>query len=110
MSSSFSETEIQIAKELKRLGIALEPKRGRYLSSRHCPEGCIEIAPQVFMIIDPLETQKDAIWLPTFDELLELAKKSDMSFSFITDFIHRRRFADRNEREGLMQAFIEKLR
>jgi hypothetical protein len=109
---TFSETEIAHAKELKRLGFAQnwKPVAGHYLSSRHCPEGCIEIEAQVHLVIQPSPSMTDEVWLPRMDDLLLEAKNRKISFSQITDFLHRRRFADRAEREGLMLLLIELLR
>lgn len=109
---TFSEAEIAHAKELKRLGFGQDwkPLAGQYLFARHCPEGCIEIAPQIHLVMQPSPSMTENVWLPRMDDLLVEAKNRKISFSQITDFLHRRRFADRAEREGLMQLFIELLR
>jgi hypothetical protein len=106
----WSEKEIELAKELKRLGLEWTPRRGHYVFARHCPAGCLEIAESVFLVADVTDELTDFVWLPTFDDLLEVARTKDVSFSFITDFCHRRRFADRAEREGFYQLLVERMR
>ncbi|MDB5039171.1 MAG: hypothetical protein JWQ35_2699 [Bacteriovoracaceae bacterium] len=110
----FSADEIEKAKEMKRLHlfekIKLTPQIGSCLFGRHCPQHALPIDEQVFLIIELHESQKDYLWLPTLDETLEITRELKISFSQITDFLHRRRFADGREREGLYQLLIEKLR
>ena len=116
---NFSEEEIEKARELKRLGFPKErgkqspvwtPQRGHYLASRHCPTGCIEVASGVFLVIDPHAEQTAAVWLPTLEDCFEVARQTQISFSYVTDYLHRKRFADSAERIGVYQLFIEKLR
>jgi hypothetical protein len=113
----FTESEIEKAKELRRLKLQnqLAEKNfvlgpGHYISARECPTGCIEIHPQVFLIVGEWDTNANVIWLPTIDDLLEITTHMKISFSLITDYLHRRRFADGKEREGIYQLLIEKLR
>jgi len=108
----FSESEISLSKELKRLGFQREwtPSVGQYLNARHCPPGCQEVSEGVHLILEALPSLRDELWLPRLDDLLTEAKKRNISFSQITDFLHRRRYADRAEREGLLTLFIELLR
>ncbi|MBN8555261.1 MAG: hypothetical protein J0L93_07445 [Deltaproteobacteria bacterium] len=124
MNEVFSEAEVEKAKELKRLHWKkkltpenlklveeLFPRIGNYLWSRECPEGCIATSSeQIFLVIEKKEAQGENLWLPTFDELLKLSRLFSVSFAQTTDFMHRRRFADGREREGLLQLLIEKLR
>jgi hypothetical protein len=111
---NFSESEIQKAKELKKLRLEekaeLAPTAGSFLFGRHCPEACVQIDGQVFLLIDEKFDSSAYVWLPTFDELLAISRKLKISFSFVTDFLHRRRFADGREREGIYQLLIERLR
>lgn len=111
----FSESEIEKAKELKRLKLheriknfSIQP--GYYLSARECPKGCIEVAPHIFLVVSTVDPDASFLWLPTFDNLIEATRDLKISFSQITDYLHRRRFADVNEREGVYQLLIEKLR
>lgn len=113
----FSSDEIEKAKELKRLGNSnskktpvWNPKCGDYVWSRHCPSGARSTSQEnVFLIMEAPDAE-GLIWLPTFDQGLEMARHFQISFSQITDYIHRRRFADGREREGLYQLLIEHLR
>lgn len=111
---NFSVDEIEKAKELKRHQLRektkLSPRRGSFLYGRHCPKGCSEISEGVHLLIDLDESQAQYIWLPTLDECLELSKSLNLNFSLITDYLHRKRFADGREREGLYQLLIERLR
>ncbi len=112
---TFTEIEIEKAREIKRSKkitpvVNWEPKAGQFIHARHCPEGCQEIQPGVYLIVTPSSALKDQVWLMTIDELLEMAQTLQISFSFITDFIHRRRFADGKVREGIYQILIEKFR
>lgn len=111
---NFSDAEIEKAKELKKYHLQekmkCSPKRGSYLFVRHAPEKTVRIADQIFLITEEDESQKDCVWLLNFDELLEIAREQKISFSFITDFLHRKRFADGREREGFYQILIERLR
>lgn len=115
----FSESEIEKAKELRRLGFpkargkdspVWTPERGHYLSARHCPTGCLEVSESVFLILDPQPEHQECVWLPTWDDCLKVAGETQISFSLITDYLHRKRFADSEQRLGLYQLFIEKLR
>ncbi len=118
--TDFTESEIEKARELKRLKFptakfAKSPtpwvaKSGHYVFARHCPEGCQSVQEQVHLVISPRAELEDTVWLPRMDDLLEVAKNHQVSFSQITDYLHRKRFADKNEREGLYQLFIELLR
>jgi hypothetical protein len=112
---SFTEEEISKSKELKKFGFferlrPLEPTLGSYLFGRNCPKGCIPVQESIFLIVERDESQNNLLWMPQFDELLEMARKLGVSFSLITDFLHRRRFADGKEREGVYQLFLERFR
>jgi hypothetical protein len=111
---NFSADEIEKAKELKKIRFqektTTTPQVGSYLFARHAPAHCIAVAEQIFLITERDESQKDCVWLPSFDELLEASRKMNISFSMITDYLHRKRFADGREREGLSQLLLERLR
>jgi len=116
---NFTEAEIEKAKELKRLGFPKQkgkdgplwtPQRGHYLHTRHCPPGCVEVSPTVFLITEPNAEHADTTWLPTFEDCLEIARQTQITFSLITDYLHRKRFADTEPRLGLYHLFIEKWR
>ena len=109
----FTDDEISKAKELERLKVfdvflKSEPLLGSYVRARLCPKGCLE-TPQaeVFLVVDQKLSGESLSLLPSFDQLLKVAKVRNISFSQITDYLHRRRFADGKEREGLMQLLIE---
>lgn len=111
----FSESEIEKAKELRKLKLTEKLKNfsfreGHYLSTRHAPEGTIAVSENAFLIVEKNKAHDDCVWLPTFDDLLEICRELQVSFSQITDYIHRRRFADGKEREGIYQLLIDKLR
>lgn len=110
----FSDAEIEKAKELKKLNLVKKsnhsPQVGSFIWSRSDLEGCVLLGDQVYLIVSLNDRGSDLIWLPTFDELLEVSRSLQISFSMITDYLHRRRFADGREREGLYQILIERLR
>ncbi len=110
---AFSEDEIEKCKELKKLGLQKNwsPKAGQYVHARECPDACSEISAGVFLIQSPTAiSPTEILWLPTFDDLLTETKRLKITFSQVTDYLHRRRFADKNEREGVYQLLIEQLR
>lgn len=110
----FSESEVEKAKELKRLKLADRAKIifeiGNYFWGRQCPTGYVQVGENIFLLTGSLDDNANLVWLPTFDEILRLTPALGISFSQITDYLHRRRFADGREREGLYQLLIEKLR
>ena len=109
---NFSESEIEKCKELKKLGFqkSWQPQVGQYLWSRQTPQGCKQISEQIHLIVDALPELQSELWLPRFDDLIEVCRSRMISFSKITDYMHRRRFADNNEREGLYQLLIDEMR
>ena len=116
----FTDSEIEKAKELKRLKLQdrienFSMGAGRYFWARENwakenSNSSIQIQSQIFLAVENLEVGPHFIWMPTFDDLLEIAPQLQITFSQITDYLHRRRFADGREREGLYQLLIEKLR
>ncbi len=122
MAVNFTDDEVKLAKELRRLGFPDKPRgqtksppanpacqAGQYFWARRCPKGCCPIQENVFMVTESNldDVGSEGVWLPTFDEGLEVARTHGISFAQITDFMHRRRFADGREREGLYQLFLE---
>ncbi len=107
----YTEAEIAGIKELRKLRVITLPDRpakGDYLYARNCPPGSAETSQaQIFVVLEITSETADCLWLPRFDDLLSIARERKITFSQITDFIHRRRFADGREREGLIQLLIE---
>jgi len=110
---SFSESEIEKCRELKRLGLhrLWHPAVGQFIVAKSPLEGTQGASEATAIIIDAEAVDRDAaIWLPTFDDLLQICRELKISFSQMTDYLHRRRFADQNEREGVYQLLIETLK
>ena len=111
---TFSEDEIEKAKELQKKKIfsriVARPDRGSFIHARQCPNGCQSINENVFLVVEPSEGQHQEVWLPTIDECLEICRELKISFAQITDYIHRRRFAEGRERLGIYQLILENIR
>lgn len=110
----FTSEEIEKANELARLRffdkVKIRPAIGSYLTGRKLCAGCVALDEPIFLIVSLDPEQEKLLWLPTWEEALEMTRELKLSFSLITDFLHRRRFADGREREGLYQLLIERAR
>lgn len=110
----FLDTEIEKLKELKRMKlyerISLKPQVGSYLFSNESLPSAIRLTDSIYIISSPAEIPERAIWLLTLDEILAATRELRISFSQVTDYIHRKRYADGREREGVYQLLIEALR
>ena len=115
--SFFSEDEIEKAKTLRDKKIyeraRMAPRRHSVFFNRNLPSGVIALSETCFIISDDSlfdDIAAKSLWLPSFDEALEGLRHLDISFAQITDYIHRKRYADGRERLGLYQLLIETLR
>lgn len=112
----FRSEEIEKARELKKLQFPKKwlpnwkPEVGHYFWSRKAQEGTQAISEDILLVVSPHSSHEDLVWLPTFDDLLRYSKDLGISFSMVTDFLHRRRMADGKEREGFYVLLIERLR
>jgi hypothetical protein len=111
---NFSEAEIEKLKELKRLKIyerlSFQPTIGSWIFFSDKLDNAFQVAENTYILLSSSEVPDRAIWLFTFDEILRAAHELKISFSQVTDYIHRKRYADGREREGLYQLLIETLR
>ncbi len=107
--------ELKILKELKRVQFfekikPLGPRKGSFVFSKHPLQNCAELGEHVYVLLTDKIEDTEFLWIPHFEELLEVARAQNISFSLITDFIHRKRFADGKEKFGVYQLLLERFR
>lgn len=108
----YTTEEIEKLKELKRLKtldrLQKSPfEAGALVFSKYPPQNALRLEENIYVLTAPAPSQEDFLWLPSLDDLLVIASELQISFSQITDFLHRRRFADGKERLGVLQLLIE---
>ena len=99
---NFSEEEIQLAKDLRKLGLAWEPKAGHYVYDE--TGFCKQASPfqeKVYFILNynyfmkavgGVERFKEImIWLPTWDDARELIRGLDVSDQAMLDYLSDQR-------------------
>lgn len=115
----FTDSEIEKFNQLKKLKLQeranCAPRAGSFFiiktqQAKTPHDSFARLSEDVYVMLLPSQIPDSALWLLTFDELLSAARNLNVSFSQITDYIHRKRFADGREREGLCQLLIESLR
>ncbi len=113
----FSDEELQKAKELRDKKLidrsGLSPSVGSFVFSKSPLTMTVALENDfhvIVRIVDATSVEDHGLWLPTLDEALHIARQLKISFAQITDYIHRKRYADGRERLGVYQLLIESLR
>ena len=108
----WTESEIDLARKLQLKGLetkaSLRPQIGSCLLTKS-PSPHLPLGDGIVLVTHESLPEKYT-WLPSLDEALQICRTLHISFAQITDYIHRKRYADGREREGVYQLLLEVLR